>query len=203
MDAEEILMKVREVVAEHYRQQSSPLLLSELGERLRKQSIWSPNNEGIRMPLRQFIQAAHDPNLCIVHDPNSPAYVAVTTEAAKPIVEKWIERRGRTTTTVPDLDALPRSVVLAFCLHINSGERVFLQRFPPFKFEVRPSDAPAPEHSVEIDERYRRPGLRLTDRLSAPDRLDLQTKIATWSRDKNVPIESLLPSNGEASRQCT
>jgi hypothetical protein len=49
---------------------------------------------------------------------------------------------------------------------------------------------------VEVDERYRRPGLKVLNlpELSASDRLDIQTKVAAWSRDKNIPIEDFYRS---------
>ena len=189
---QDLIEHVRRIVAEHYEINSSPLLLSDLGYRLRNENLW-PGKEadGKTQTLRQFIESAHDPDLCIVRDRNSPAYVAVTTAAAKPIVEKWIERRGQTTSTIPDLEALPRSVLVAFCVQVESGQHVFLRRSPPFKYEIcSPGEADL-EQCVEVDDRYRRPGLKvssLTD-LSASDRLDLQTKIAAWSRDKNIPVE--------------
>jgi hypothetical protein len=189
---QDLIENVRRMVVEHYERTSSPFLLADLGSRLVKQKLWPLRETGGKTQnLRQYIEAAHDPDLCIVRDQNSPAYVAVTTALAKPIVETWIERRGQTTTTIPDLDALPRSVLFAFCVQAESGQRVFLQRSHPFKYETcSPEDANL-EQCVEVDDRYRRPGLRvssLTD-LSASDRLDLQTRIAAWSRDKVIPLE--------------
>jgi hypothetical protein len=189
---EGLVKEVRRIVEEHYSKQSSPLLLSDLGYRLRELNLWPSKEADGKTPLRQFIEAAHDPDLCIVRDRNSPAYVAVTTAAAKSVVEKWIERRGQTTATIPDLEALPRSVLLAFCVHVDPGQHVFLQRTSPFKYEIcDPEEGAGLEQFVEINDRYRRPGLKLTSlsELNASDRLDLQTRIATWSRDKNIPVE--------------
>jgi hypothetical protein len=120
---QDLIRDVRRIVAEHYGKESSPLLLSELGSRLSKQDLWPPKQTDEKiLSLRQYIEGARDPDLCIVRDRNSPAYVAVTTAAAKPIVEKWIERRGQTTATVPDLEALPRSVLIAFCVPVDTGQ---------------------------------------------------------------------------------
>jgi len=113
---QDLIGNLRRIVADHYTKDASPLLLSDFGARLRKIGLW-PGGEAGRT-LRQVIEAAHDPELCIVRDRNSPAYVAVTTAAAKPIVERWIERRGQATAVVPDLEALPRSVLVAFCVRV-------------------------------------------------------------------------------------
>jgi len=185
---------VREIVAEHYRQNSSPLLLANLGLRLRNQNLWpSEQADGKPQSLRQLIEAAHDPDLCIVRDRSAPAYIAVTTAAAKPMMERYIERRSQTKAAIPDLEALPLSVLLAFCVQAEPGERVFLHRSPPFKYQILSADDAAPTEYVEVDQRYRRPGLKVSpvSELSASDRLDLQTKIAAWSRDKNIPVEGL------------
>src|SRR5271157_3466366 len=135
---EALVADLRKIVIEHYERDSSPFLLSDLGETLRKQTLWTPTaTEG--KTLRQVIEEAHDPDLLIVRDKNSPAYVAVTTEASRKIVEQFIERRSQANATIPDLDALPRSVLLAFCVRQESGKDVFLRKSPPFRYET---DAP-------------------------------------------------------------
>jgi hypothetical protein len=169
---------------------------------LRKQNLIHVEEAGGKpQTLRQVIEAANDPDLCIVRDRNSPSYVAVTTAAAKPIVEQWIERRGKTTTTVPDLEALPRSVLLAFCVRAEAGQRVFLRRSYPFKYEIASPGEADLVQCVEVDDRYRRPGLKISSltELSASDRLDIQTRIAAWSKDKNMPIENFYAA--DASKQ--
>src|SRR5271156_3843876 len=90
-----LVAAVRQIVAEHYQKESSPLLLSDLGSRLRKQALWPAKGDEKSLGLRELIDAAHDPDLCVVRDRNSPAYVAVTTAVARPIVEQYIERRGQ------------------------------------------------------------------------------------------------------------
>ena len=113
--------------------------LSDLGSRLRKQNLWPPR-EADGKTLREFIEAAGDGDLVIVRDKNSPAYVAVATAASKPIIEQWIDRRNHATATVPDLDALPRSVILAFCVQVDPGQAVLLRKTPPFRYEQSPPE---------------------------------------------------------------
>ena len=175
------------------------MLLSSLGFRLRKDNLWQPDRVNGRT-LRQFIEGANDPDLVIVRDPNSPAFVAVAPAAYKQTVEMWIDRRSQTTATVPDLEALPRSVLLAFCVKHDAGKSVFLNKHPPFKYEIGSREEVDLNQCVEIDERYRRPGLNISGELSASDRLDLQTKIATWSKDTNLPIETFYMHAGKKQR---
>ena len=185
------IASIRTIVLEHYEKDSSPLLLAELGKRLRDQNLWVV--KGSDGPtLREVIEKAGNPDLLIVRDRNSPAYVAVVTAAAKQAVETWIENRSRAKAKVPDLEALPRSVLLAFCVRVQPGQCVFLHKTPPFKYEITSSEHADLEQCVQVEERYRRPGLEIGSRseLSASDRLDLQTKIAKWSEDKGIPIET-------------
>lgn len=128
---QELLIRIREIVIEHYKLDSPPLLLSGLGARLHKENLGSAIGEG--RTLRQLIDAANDTDLLIVRDRNSPAYVAVATAASKQAVEAWIERRSQTTATISDLEALPWAVLLAFCMRPDPGHRVFLRKAPPFK----------------------------------------------------------------------
>jgi hypothetical protein len=187
---EELYSALRKIVGEHYEKDCSPLLLSDLGHDLRELNLWPAKGQNGKS-LREYIEAANDPDLLIVRDKNSPAYVAVTTAATKQIVEAWIERRSQATAAIPDIDALPRSVLLAFCVQTESGQHVFLRKTAPFKYGVTSPENADREQDIEVEDRYRRPGLKLStlSEMSASDRLDLQTRIAAWSRDKNTPID--------------
>jgi hypothetical protein len=181
---------LRRMVAEHYEKDSSPLLLSSLGATLRKQNLW-PCDGAEGRTLREFIEAAHDPDLSIVRDKNSPAYVAITTKASKEVVEQFIERRRQSISTIPDIEALPRAVLLAFCVRQLPGQPVFIRKSPPFRYVTGEPTGEDNGQFLRIDERYRRPGLKIEHaaELSASDRLDLQTKIAAWSKDNGVQLE--------------
>jgi len=189
-DPNPLLTTLRAIVAERYEKDTSPLLLSDLGLMLRQRGLW-PSQESTGKTLRQIIEDAHDPNLLIVRDKNSPAYVAVATDATKTIVEQLIARRVQRTSYVPNLDALPRSVLLAFCVRQEAGKPVFLSKTPPFKYTLAPPIETDRDQFLVIDARYRRPGLKITElaELSATDRLDLQSRIASWSRDNDIPLD--------------
>jgi hypothetical protein len=189
-DPNPLLTTLRAIVAERYEKDTSPLLLSDLGLMLRQRGLW-PRQEHTGKTLRQIIEDAHDPNLLIVRDKNLPAYVAVATEATKTVVEQLMARRVQRTSSVPNLEALPRSVLFAFCVRQEAGKPVFLSKTPPFKYTLAPPDEADRDQFFVIDERYRRPGLKILEpsELSASDRLDLQGRITSWSRDHDVPLE--------------
>lgn len=186
-----LLDNVKKLVADHYSAKVSPLLLSELGVQLHKQRLWDNSESGGRS-LRQIIEAARDSDLVILRDRRVPSYIAIASQAYKQSVEQWIERRNQAVTEVPDLDALPRAVILAFCVQVNSMTCVYLRRVPPFRYLTELPEGSEQELFIPVDERYRRPGLKISEMadLSASDRLDLQVRIASWSRDKNIPIDT-------------
>lgn len=196
------LGKLKQIVIDHYEAKSTPLLLSRLGAILRKKELWPiPGAEG--KTLKHVIGEANDPDLQIVRDQKFPAFIAVTTEAAKEVVEQSIERRHRRVSHIPDLEALPRSVVLAFCVKHDAGGKIFLSIKPPFKYCFEIPEEDDPSMYVPVDDKYRRPGLKFTNinELEVLDHTDLQSKIATWSLDKGISLElfykavSASPSN--------
>lgn len=188
---QDVLSKIRAIVDEHYSQVSAPLLLSALGTRLRQQHLW-PTADAARLSLREFIEKSGESQLTIVRDKQSPAYIAVATPEYEPIVEQWIARRVKAVASVPDLDALPRPVILAFCVQTEPGQTVYVRKSAPFRYELSVPEGSESDDFIPVDERYRRPGLRFAEPndLQSSDRLDLQTRIAAWSRDKNIPIET-------------
>jgi hypothetical protein len=195
---ESLITTLRQIVAEHYDKDSSPLLLSALGSTLKRRQLW----EGVEQTgksLRQVIEEANDPDLLILRDKNSPSFIAVATANAKSVVEQRIDLRSQSVSVVPNLEALPRSVLFAFCVRQEEGKPIFLHKSPPFRYETGGVDEDDSEHFLKIDERYRRPGLDIqsVENLTATDRLDLQTKIAAWARDNGVLIESFYKAAGK------
>lgn len=184
--------KVRELVNGHYARTSAPLLLSKLGLALREQNAWPPaGHDG--SSLQKFIESLGDNDLQIVRDPAVPAYIAVATRDSLAAVSGVIANRTKASTTVPDLEELPRSVLLAFCAQQNSGESVYLSKEFPFKYRTSPPSIDDRDQYWEVPPRYRRNGLMMSavTGLGAADRLDLQKKIAKWCLDNGVSIESL------------
>jgi len=194
----DIIATIRQTVIEHYkRDDSRPLLLSDLGTVLRKQNRWPiDGNDG--KSLRQVIEGSGDQEILIVRDERSPAYIVVSTAAAKPQVEAAIMRRHQTTSEVPDLTALPRSVVLAFCQSTNDGGPVYLQAFPPYKYKTNIQTEKDSDQYLKIEEKYRRPMVIATvEELTAQDKLSLQSKIAAWSKDNGISIQRFYKDSGQ------
>jgi hypothetical protein len=81
--------------------------------------------------------------------------------------------------------------LVAFCVRQENGKPVFLSKAPPFKYRISVPDEGERDQFLLIEERYRRPGLKIFNisDLNASDRLDLQTRIAAWSRDNGVELE--------------
>jgi hypothetical protein len=186
---DQLIIGIKKIVSAHYQNSSAPLLLSDLGAVLHNGDMWnSTNSDGKK--LRQIIEDANDPDLLIVRDPDSPAYIAVSTQASKAVIEQFVEHRRRASSVIPDLSALPRPILLAFCLRKDEGKNVFVRKSPPFKYEI---DVPPESQSqyFMVDDRYRRPGLNINDvsELNVSDRLDLQTRIASWSKDNGIQLE--------------
>jgi len=197
-NSDALITSLRTIVTAHYEKDTSPLLLSNVGVTLQQRGLW-PSAEAEGKTLTKVIEDAHDPDLLIVRDKNSPAYIAVATGTTKKLVEQFIEHRAQTTTTIPDLDVLPRSVLLAFCVRQEGGKPVFLRKIPPFKYQTEAPNDEAANQFFLIDERYRRPGLKIIDvrTLTVSDRLDLQTKIAAWSRDHGVQLTEFYKSGSK------
>ena len=88
-------------------------------------------------------------------------------------------------------------MLIAFCVRQESGKAVYISKVRPFMYRIGEPNAEERDQFFLIEERYRRPGLKMTElsELSATDRLDLQTRIATWSRDNNVQLESFYSSS--------
>jgi hypothetical protein len=80
----------------------------------------------------------------------------------------------------------------------ESGKDVFLRKTHPFKYELSAPAEDERDQFLVIEKRYRRPGLKVADlgNLTAADRLDLQTRIAAWSRDNGVRLEDFYRLEG-------
>ena len=80
MNSNELVEYIRQEVRNHYASDDSPaLLLANLGSTLKRLGHWPPEDVDTQISLRGFIEKAHDPDLVIVRDPQSPAFVVVCT----------------------------------------------------------------------------------------------------------------------------
>ena len=115
---EDFQNRLKAIVREHYSKTRTPLLLSHLGSRIEKEQLW-PDDRGQRS-LKQLIEACA-PDLQIVFDKRSPAFVAVVTPDIKDdVVEQIVARLGEKEATPVRLEDVARPVLLAFCINVQN-----------------------------------------------------------------------------------
>ena len=172
---------IRAAVLKHYSGSDAALLLAELGNTLRGSGAWPPANE--ERTLGQVIDGMA-PEVKLVRDPDTPAYIAVVPAGKEHLIREAIERRRKARF----LAELPRSVLLAFCLKVPEGISVYLQTSPPFQYHIgEPSVADGFEM---VEASYRLPGLYVGDprALSASDADTLSARIEAWVMQHKISI---------------
>jgi hypothetical protein len=172
---------IREAVLKHYSSSDSVLLLAALGNTLRERGVWPPSDDG-----RSLIQIIDEmtPAIKTIRDKDTPAYIAVVPAGKEHLVNEAIARRRK----VRFLTELPQSVLLAFCLKVPDGARVYVQTSPPFRYHVGEPSTLDGFEAVEAS--YRLPGLYVGD-LSALTEADaevLSENIAAWQSQHNILI---------------
>ena len=186
---EEFQDKVKAMVRAHYAATRTPMLLAHLGSAIEKEHSW-PSDRGQRS-LKQLITDTCGPDLQVVFDRRSPAYVAVVTSDVRADVEAQIDRRLGEKETVPvRLEDLARPVLLAFCVNVQN-QPVYIRRIQPFRYEVGSIPAERATEYVVVEREYRRPGLRIEHPhlLQLNDRRDLEGLIQKWAAVHGLEIE--------------
>jgi len=185
---EEFKDKLTAMVRAHYAASRAPLLLARLGADLDKEDTW-PADRGQRS-LKQLIKDCAAPDLDIIWDKRSPAYIAVVTPDVREAVLAQIEERLGNTPTAVRLEDIARPVLLAFCIDAHD-QSVYVRRSRPFRYEI--GDV-APEYVSEfvlVEPEYRRPGLRIDRLQSLPpsDKRDLEARIQKWAAVHGLQVE--------------
>jgi hypothetical protein len=193
IEPEEFRERLKTKVREHYAASLSPLLLSHLGSDIEKNGAWWPKDKGQRS-LKQLIVETCAPDLEIIWDKKSPAYVAVVTPEVKANVETQIEQRFATKeTAIVRLEDIARPVLLAFCIDVKN-KPVYVRRSRPFRYEVGIPSAETVNEFILVDAEYRRPGLRIDNptRVAQTDKRDLENLIQKWAAVHQVQIDQFL-----------
>jgi hypothetical protein len=186
---EEFQDKVKAMVRAHYAATRTPMLLAHLGSAIEKERAW-PSDRGQR-GLKQLITDTCGPDLQVVFDKRSPAYVAVVTPDVRADVEAQIASRlGNKETVLVRLEDLARPVLLAFCLNVQN-QPVYIRRIRPFRYEVGSIPVERAAEYVVVEPEYRRPGLRIEHPHPLPlnDRRDLEGLIQKWAAVHGLEIE--------------
>jgi hypothetical protein len=181
--------KVKTMVRAHYAGTRTPMLLAHLGSSIEKEQAW-PSDRGQRS-LKQLITDTCSPDLQVIFDKRSPAYVAVVTPDVRAEVEAQIAGRlGDKETAHVRLEDLARPVLLAFCIDVQN-QSVYIRRIRPFRYEVGSIPAERATEYVVVEPEYRRPGLRIEHPHLLPlnDRRDLEGLIKKWAAVHGLEIE--------------
>ncbi len=188
--SEEFKEKVTAIVRDHYAKSRTPLLLAHLGATIEREDAW-PIDRGGRS-LKQLLKECAAPDLEIVWDKRSPAYIVVVTPEVRSEIEAHIAQRHSTDEPATvRLEDLARPVLLAFCVRVPDGTPVYVRRSRPFRYEIGP---PSPDRASEyiiVEPEYRRPDLRI-DRpslLQLSDRRDLEGRIQKWAAVHALQLE--------------
>jgi hypothetical protein len=186
---EEFQKKIKAKVLAHYAATRAPLLLSSLGAKIEKEDAW-PTDRGQRN-LKQLILDTCGPDLGIVRDKRSPAYIAVVTSDVRADVEAQIAQRfGENEVPPVRLEDVGKPVLLAFCINVEN-QPVYVKRTRPFRYEVGGVPAEHASDYIIVEPEYRRPGLRIDHPhlLAHSDRKDLENRIQRWATVHGVQME--------------
>jgi len=186
---DEFQQKIKDRVRAHYAANRTPLLLAHLGAEIEKCDEW-PTDRGQRN-LKQLITETCAPDLQIVWDRRSPAYIAVVTPEARAAVEAQIAERFADKAAVPvRLEEIVKPVLLAFCVNVQN-QPVYIKRTKPFRYEVGSIPPDRATDYILVEPEYRRPGLRIDHPHLLPlsDRKDLESLIQKWAAVHGVQVE--------------
>lgn len=181
--------KIKARVHAHYADNRTPLLLAHLGAEIEKSDEW-PTDRGQRN-LKQLITETCTPDLQIVRDRRSPAYIAVVTPEVRADVEAQIADRSASKASGPvRLEEIVRPVLLAFCVNAQN-QPIYIKRTRPFRYEVGSVPPDRATDYILVEPEYRRPGLRIDHPhlLSVPDRKNLESLIQQWAAVHGVQME--------------
>jgi hypothetical protein len=195
---EEFQERTKAMVREHYAKTRAPLLLARLGKDIERADLW-PSDRGQRS-LKQLINDTCGPDLQIVWDKRSPAYIAVVTPEVRAEVEAQIAARLGENEQVPvRVEDIAWPVLLAFCVDVHN-EPVYIRRTRPFRYEVGSIPPGRTSEYILVEPEYRRPGLRI-DRphlLPQGDKRDLEALIQKWAVVHGIGIEQFSRLEQEA-----
>jgi hypothetical protein len=186
---DEFQRKIKDRVRAHYAANRTPLLLAHLGAEIEKGDEW-PTDRGQRN-LKQLITETCAPDLEIVRDSRSPAYIAVVTPEVRAEVEAQIAARSGDKGPAPvRLEDIVKPVILAFCVNVQN-QPVYIKRTKPFRYDVGIIPLDRATDYILVEPEYRRPGLRIDDLhlVQLSDRKDLESRIQKWAAVHGVQME--------------
>jgi hypothetical protein len=181
--------RIIEMVRTHYASNRAPLLLARLGAELDHADAW-PTDRGQRS-LKQLIKDCASPELEVLWDKSSPAYIAVVTpDAREEVLNQIGQRSAGMAAGAVRLEDIARPVLLAFCVDTHD-QAVYVRRTRPFRYEVGNIQPNQASEFVIVEPEYRRPGLRIErpQSLTPTDRRDLEGRIQRWATIHGLRID--------------
>jgi hypothetical protein len=193
----EFKTRLVQIVQSHYAARRTPLLLARLGTELDKADAW-PEERGQRN-LKQLINEFAAPDVELIWDKRSPAYIAVVTPDVRETVIAQMEERLGVRAVAVRLEEIVRPVLLAFCINVHD-QPVYVRRVHPFRYEVGEVDPEQASNYVLVETEYRRPGLRVErlQSLSPVDKADLANRIQRWAAAHGLTVEQFYKSDKDA-----
>lgn len=194
---EQFKEKLTSIVQAHYAAHRTPLLLARLGTELDKADAWPANRE--QRNLKQLITDLATPDIELVWDKRSPAYIAVVTPDVREAVIDQIEERLGARTMSVRLEDIVRPVLLAFCIDAH-GQPVYIRRSRPFRYEIGEVPADQAADFVLVDAEFRRPGFRVDklQALSATDKVDLTNRVQKWAVAHGLVVQQFYKADNES-----
>lgn len=175
---------IKALVEEHYKDPDAEiLLLSNIGMKLTKQSLWPPAND-----KRTLFDATEDtPGVKPVRDDRARSYIPVVLEGDEPRAIKAIDAHKNRFV----LRSYPRALLLAFTLEIAEGQIMSLKLGPKITYQGSPT---LEEGTLRVDDDLRLPGLDIFDlpSLGDEDIETLATNIRAWCERHHVDQSTLV-----------
>ena len=151
---EEFQERIKAKVRAHYAATRAPLLLSNLGAEIEKENAW-PTDRGQRN-LKQLILETCGPDLDIVRDKRSPAYIAVVTPEFVRTLRRKLPSALAKTRSCPSAGRRSQTGAVGI-LHQRGRPADVRKENPPFRYEVGSVPADRVGDYIVVEREYRRP----------------------------------------------
>lgn len=170
---------ITEIIS-YYENNTKPVLLAQLGAHLLRQGM-KPTGK-----LREVVDAI--PGMTTVNHPTVLQMIAICRHNEK---DETLKQLIGETGLLASIRRLSQAVLVAFCIELNEGNRIFLSKTNPPRYRI--SHEPLGDDYIEIPQDYRMSGtdIRSLAALDTRTAEDLYSNICKWAKDNNISIESL------------
>lgn len=192
VDEEALELLVAAVRAHYARPDAPALLLSSFGQRNKDLVIRLKEGFG---SLKAAVRAAGEERIRFI-DQTAGREAVAPADRAVDLEQQLLEATASQRQAAMLFDTLPRSVQVAFCVRLESGEHVALDVVRPFRFSrVTAPDLIRPIQRL-VPDRFRSPGVSLRS-ASIDEKHDLWKQFLAWADHASIDPE--LFRGGESS----